>query len=57
MIQRCECGNLIYSSDQECPHCGRRLDFNSDDLPKARKEEQLELFSQRKERQKRLFKC
>lgn len=57
MIQRCECGSLIYSSDQECPHCGRRLEFGSDDARKLRDEEQLDLFSKKKERQKRLFKC
>lgn len=57
MIERCECGNFVYSSDLECPYCGRRLEFGSDETPQTKKERQLELFSPRKERQRKLFKC
>lgn len=52
MIEKCDCGMLVYSLDVECPYCGRTLVFRSDDeelpepaeLPTAYDPAQMRLF-------------
>lgn len=48
MIHKCECGNMVYFLDSNCPYCDRELFF----------EEQINLWNYKKEdAQKRLFEC
>lgn len=49
MFFTCECGKMVYYLDEDCPHCGRKIDFGHE-------EEDVELFEHELS-QLRLFEC
>lgn len=49
MFFNCECGKMVYYLDEDCPYCGRKIDFRNE-------EEDVELF-ECESSQLRLFEC
>lgn len=46
MTHGCECGELVYFLDDECPYCGRKMEFGvSGDDRDPSSEKQRELFN------------